>query len=359
MNQLDSRERETYSRQLVLPFFGETGQINLKKKKIAICGVGGLGANSALLIAKMGAGFIRLIDRDLVEQSNLPRTPLYSLSDIDTPKVEAAKKKLLELVPDINIEPFATNIDMSTIDDLLDGIDFVIDGLDAFKPRYAINLRCFEKKIPYFFAGAQAYSANISTFTYRERNLPCLTCIFPDIDDLHLPTCEITGVHPAILSISTAIQISELTKIVGGKSPQLEGKMLFYDLASLSQDVITFKKNPKCQTCSEESKKGPKNRLKDAFIMELCGKNSYMVVPPEEERSIVIKETAEEFKKSGLLVTKQNKYGLSIKIPGFDHKLSIFQGGNVLIRGASTAEEAREAYMKIAELLIIKRKSNE
>ncbi|MHA2296039.1 MAG: ThiF family adenylyltransferase [Candidatus Hodarchaeales archaeon] len=355
MSQLNNTQHEIYSRQLVLPFFGEKGQLNLQKAKIAICGVGGLGAHSALSLAKMGAGYLRLIDRDLVELSNLPRTPLYSSSDVDIPKVEAAKKMILKLTPDIEIDARATNIDIKTVDDLLNGIDFVVDGLDSFKPRYAINHKCMEKKITYFFAGALTYSANISTFTYRGDDQPCLACIFPGIEDVNLPTCEIAGIHPSILSISTGIQVAEITRVTSGRSPLLEGKMLFYDLSTLSQDIITFKKNPKCLTCSDKAETLSKIESEQPIVTELCGNNSYMIVPSKREGNIAIEETGREFRKASIPVLKQSLLGLTARIVDLDLTVSIFRGGNILVRGASSNDDALVAYSKISPLLVSKK----
>ena len=130
----------------------KSGEEDLKKiqnGRIAIFGVGGLGSWSALQFAMLGIKYLRLVDRDIVEKSNLPRTPLYTAEDIDYPKVERAKKRLLEYNPSCTIEIYAGEITKDTIDMLLQGIDLVIDGLDSLKTRFIVNAACQKHIIPY------------------------------------------------------------------------------------------------------------------------------------------------------------------------------------------------------------------
>ena len=135
-------KKEKYSRFSRLRNIGIEGLDKISKAKIGIFGMGGLGSWSSLILAQLGVGYIRIVDRDVVELSNLPRTPIYNMESVDLPKVEEAKKFLSNLNNDIEIDAVATNIDEFTIDSLVQDLDLVIDGLDTFSTRYIINAAC-------------------------------------------------------------------------------------------------------------------------------------------------------------------------------------------------------------------------
>ena len=191
-------DQEKYSRLKILPSIGSIGQEAIFKAKVGVFGLGGLGSWSSLLLAQMGVGFLRIIDRDVVEVSNLSRTPIYTLESVDLPKAEQAAIFLQKINPRAIIEEKTTNIDETTIESLVNGLDIVIDGLDNVSTRLIVNNECKKRGIPYIFAGAIGISANISTFVYKQ-NQPCLNCIFEMVSDDDLEKCDILGVHSALL----------------------------------------------------------------------------------------------------------------------------------------------------------------
>ncbi|MEM3630751.1 MAG: HesA/MoeB/ThiF family protein, partial [Nitrososphaerota archaeon] len=146
---LSNEELEFYSRQIVLSEIGYNGQLKLKNAKVCIVGLGGLGSPAALQLAAMGIGYLRLVDFDTVEISNLQRQYLYDIDSLGYPKVEVAAKKLNKLNPNIEIEPLPLSLNVNNAEEIIKGMDVVIDGLDAMAPRYAINRACLKLKIPY------------------------------------------------------------------------------------------------------------------------------------------------------------------------------------------------------------------
>jgi molybdopterin/thiamine biosynthesis adenylyltransferase len=275
---LSDDEKNYFSRQIVLTGFGEAGQIKLKKSRILVAGIGGLGTFSSLILAELGIGYLRIVDRDIIEQSNLHRTPLYTEADLGRAKVEIAAERLRELNPSMIVDIHACHIGLVNIDDLLENIDIVIDGLDNFETRRIINQACVRKGIPYVFCGVSARSGNIIIFNLT-KNSPCFSCLYHMVDDSELESCDITGIHPALLPVVTGIQVHEaLDILIKGKS-SLDGVILFVDLQSLSFDHIPIQKNPNCPICS-----GKKEHLDitpaDEYIpLEICGMDTYMVVP--------------------------------------------------------------------------------
>ena len=153
---------EKYSRLAILPTIGPKGLDAIFKSRVGVLGLGGLGSWSSLMLAQMGVGFLRLVDRDVVEVSNLPRTPIYTLESVDLPKAERAAKFLKNLNPDIKIEESTTNISESSVESLVKDLDLVIDGLDNVSTRLLVNNACKKYNIPYIFAGAIGKCINVS-----------------------------------------------------------------------------------------------------------------------------------------------------------------------------------------------------
>ena len=136
---LSSEEVKRYSRQIALREIGLEGQKKLKNSRVSIVGVGGLGCFSSIQLASIGVGYIRLIDQDVVDITNLHRQILYDTESLDYPKVESAQKRLRTLNPNVEVEPLPLTINEDTAVEAVKGVDVVIDGLDHFTPRYAVN----------------------------------------------------------------------------------------------------------------------------------------------------------------------------------------------------------------------------
>jgi len=156
---------EFYSRQVVLAELGRKGQEKLRRSRVAVVGLGGLGSISTLYLALAGVGHLRLIDQDTVELKNLHRQVLYSLDDLRYPKAEVAADKIPHANPDIKIEPVPENVNENNIDDMLCDVNCVVDGLDNMRTRYLVNRACVKNGIPYVFGAALGMEGNLSVFS--------------------------------------------------------------------------------------------------------------------------------------------------------------------------------------------------
>jgi adenylyltransferase/sulfurtransferase len=145
---ISEKELEFYSRQIVLSEIVYKGQMKLKNAKVCLVGLGGLGSPAALQLAAMGVGYLRLVDHDVVELSNLQRQHLYGVNFVGYPKVEAAAKRLHELNPNIEIEPLPLSLNVNNAEDIVSDMDVVVDGLDRMSPRYAVNKACLKLEVP-------------------------------------------------------------------------------------------------------------------------------------------------------------------------------------------------------------------
>ena len=205
--ELTDEELDIYSRQIVLADIGYDGQLKLRDAKVCLVGVGGLGSPVALKLAGMGVGYLRMIDRDIASRSDLHRQHLYDADSIGLPKVEVAFQKLSRLNPDVTLDPVPESLNSVNAEQLLSGMDLVIDGLDRPEPRYILNRTCNKLKIPYIFGAAIEAFGNVSTILPGQTF--CLECFMPGLKDEDLPVCGVVGVHPSILGIVSSAQVSE------------------------------------------------------------------------------------------------------------------------------------------------------
>ncbi|RSN69190.1 HesA/MoeB/ThiF family protein, partial [Candidatus Korarchaeum cryptofilum] len=188
---LTEDEIDRYARQLVLRDIGLRGQERLKSSRVAILGMGGLGTPAALLLTRMGIGFIRIVDRDIVSGTDLHRQVLFNLDDVGLPKVEAAKTSLNKMNPDVEIDAIATPILNENIDKLIEDVDLIIDGLDNIRTRYIINRAALRMGKPYIFSAAVEMFGIVSTIIPGET--PCLECFYSGLQDEFLPRCAVVG----------------------------------------------------------------------------------------------------------------------------------------------------------------------
>ncbi|MFX0015418.1 MAG: ThiF family adenylyltransferase [Promethearchaeota archaeon] len=348
-NSLSDLEKLRYARQIVLSDFGEIGQEKLKEARILVAGIGGLGTFSSLLLAEMGVGYIRIVDRDIVEYSNLHRTPLYTSVDLDRAKVEVAADRLKQLNPVMTVDTHACHIGSANINDLLSEIDIVIDALDNFETRRIINKACIQRGIPFIFCGVSAYSGNISVFNLNDQS-PCFSCLYHGINDDDLETCDITGVHPALLPILTGIQVSEAINILLGKESLLNGILLFTDLKSLNFDKIPIQKNPTCLVCSESADYTVKSPVSEWVTLDICGGDNFMLIP-QMKISFDINKIKLQLE-DNYKITKIGTHSITF-LSKKNVLLTIFKGGNVLVRGVPTPSEALKLWndVKINALL--------
>ena len=217
----------------------------------------------------MGVGTIRIVDRDVIELSNLHRQTLFDDSDVGEIKVEAAEKKLQKLNPNVTIEALPISVNDYTALEVVDGCDLVIDALDSVNARYSLNKACVQKNIPFVTGAAVGMSGQ--AFTILPKKSACYHCLFPSLDEDSMPTCSIEGVHPSILSIIGGIEVAEAVKIILGKKPSLCEKILHVDLENLDCVYTKTFKVDECPVCG--SGKVAVTPKKEMIIEELCGRN--------------------------------------------------------------------------------------
>jgi len=341
---LSDGELQFYSRQIMLNEIGYKGQQKLKKANVCIVGLGGLGSTIATQLTAMGVGHLRLVDRDMVEESNLQRQHLYSFDLIGFPKVEAAVKKLERLNPYVKFEPLPLSLDENNADEILNGIDVAVDGLDNMNTRYAVNRACVRLRIPYVFGSAISTFGNTSTIIPHKT--ACLECFYGKLNDSSLPICGTVGVHPSVLGIVASIEVAETVKILLGKQPSLKNKLLYYDVDSMRFEEIEVARAETCPVCGSKPKVNP-TPLKHALIEEGCGRNNkrVFVVVPKENLNLEIKKLVGLLKREGAQFSVEAKFGITFRAKE-GILVSILKSGVMIIEGTNSKEETLDFYKK-------------
>src|ERR671931_508197 len=270
---LTTEDFQRYSRQIMLEEIGFTGMEKLRNAKFCVVGVGVIGNPVVTQLTAMGIGKLKIVDRDVVEISNLHRQHLYTKNDIGKVKVEVAAEHLKRINPMVEIEAVPASVTKQAAECIIKGSDIVIDALDSIDARYALNDACIKYNIPFIYAGALGMVGSVCTILPNKSS--CLRCMFPTLAENDMPTCSTEGVHPSILYIVGSIQVSEIVKIITGQQPALVNKLFYIDLNELSFDKIQMFKQEECPSCGSK-KKTAKEKLDtqpELIIDELCGRD--------------------------------------------------------------------------------------
>jgi molybdopterin/thiamine biosynthesis adenylyltransferase len=335
---LSPAELEFYSRQIVLPSSGYNGQLKLRNSRVCIVGLGGLGSPAALQLAAMGVGFLRLVDFDVVELSNLQRQHLYGVNYLGYPKVEVAAKRLQQLNPNVEIEPRPVALNSRNAQDLIGDVDVVVDGLDLMAPRYAVNAACVKADVPYVFGAAITTNGSVSTILPKKT--ACLECFQGNVEDSQLPKCAVAGVHPSVLNVVASIEVTEAVRILLGKPPRLANKLFHCDIEELTFEEVEISKSSDCSVCSSNSSGAPSQ--KQQRIREICGRKGkrVFVVTPESELQLSMADLASAVEQLGFTVKVKGELGLTF-VDGADQSGSVLKSGITVIEGVDSEEEAQ------------------
>ena len=245
---LTREEIRRYSRHLVLPEIGRTGQQRLKNARVLIVGAGGLGSPVSLYLAAAGIGTIGLVDADRVSVSNLQRQIVHGTSTLGEPKVLSADARLRDLNPDIEVCAMQEAFSSANAERIAEGYDLIVDGTDNFPTRYLINDVCLRLGIPFVYGAIFRMEGQVSLF--GTENGPCYRCLFPEPPPPEsVQTCEEAGVLGAIPGTIGTLQATEAIKWIVGIGTPLVGRLLVYDAASMTTETLEIARQEGCRGC--------------------------------------------------------------------------------------------------------------
>jgi molybdopterin/thiamine biosynthesis adenylyltransferase/rhodanese-related sulfurtransferase len=245
---LSKEEILRYSRHLIMPEVGMEGQLKLKNAKVLLIGTGGLGAPLGLYLAAAGVGKLGLVDFDVVDFTNLQRQVTFGSSDVGKSKSEAAKARLSNLNPAIEIQSFETQLTSTNALELFKDFDIIVDGTDNFPTRYLVNDACVLLGKPNVYGSIFRFEGQATVFGMPGG--PCYRCLYPEPPPPGLvPSCAEGGVLGVLPGIVGSIQAMETIKLILGRGESLVGRLLLFDALGMKFRELKLRKNPNCPMC--------------------------------------------------------------------------------------------------------------
>ena len=247
---LSKEEILRYSRHLIMPEVGMEGQLKLKQAKVLLIGTGGLGAPLGLYLAAAGVGRLGLVDFDVVDFTNLQRQVTFGTSDVGRPKIVAARERLANMNPNIEIQAFETKLSSENALDLFRDFDIIVDGTDKFPTRYLVNDACILLGKPNVYGSIFRFEGQATVF--GAPGGPCYRCLYPEPPPPGLvPSCAEGGVLGVLPGIVGTIQAMETIKLILGSGDSLAGRLLLFDALGMKFRELKLRKNPACPVCGE------------------------------------------------------------------------------------------------------------
>jgi len=333
-----------YSRQILFAPIGRAGQKRLGESRVAIVGMGALGTVLANHMVRAGVGYVRMIDRDFVEPSNLQRQMLYDEEDArqHLPKAIAACEKLKRINSAVEIEPVVADLTPFNAEPLLSDVQLVLDATDNFQVRYLINDVCVKHRIPWIYGGAVSATG---TFTViRPGETPCLRCLFPDAPKPgEMPTCDTAGVIGPIIHVVASYQAAEALKLLVGDTGSLNPHLEHFDLwHNRHQQIrVSQARRPDCPTCGQQQFPFLHPDSPEGLAVSLCGRETVQISPAGDAS---LDLDALEQRLAPLGKVERNRFLLRFHIE--PHTLVVFPDGRVLVQGTDDIAKARSIHAK-------------
>jgi len=243
-------EVRRYSRHLIIPDVGMTGQKRLKNARVLCVGAGGLGSPALLYLAAAGVGTLGVIDFDVVDESNLQRQIIHGQSDIGRPKAESARDSIKEINPYVEVIVHETQLDSDNALEIFAQYDLIVDGTDNFATRYLVNDACVLLGKPYVWGSIYRFDGQASVF-WAEHG-PCYRCLYPEPPPPGMvPSCAEGGVLGVLCASIGSIQVNEAIKLIVGIGDPLAGRLMIYDALEMSYRTVRVRKDPECPICGK------------------------------------------------------------------------------------------------------------
>lgn len=335
---------DRYSRQILFPGIGASGQQKLASAHVAVVGVGATGAASASLLARAGVGSLTLIDRDFVEPSNLQRQVLFDEADAleSLPKAEAARRKIALFNSGVAVHAHIADLVPANIAELLDSADIVLDATDNFETRYLLNDFAVRQAKPWIYAaaiGAYAATMNIVPGGASSHPTACLACLFPKPPTGPVETCDTSGILATAVNFAASIQVTEALKFLTGQPDLMRRSLLSFDLwTSERSEISTTQPRAGCTVCGQQLFTHLAGEGRPHIT--LCGRNSVQI--HEHHRPVDFAAMRDRLSPHGQVRFND----LLLRFERGPHTLTLFADGRAIIQGTTDVTLARTLYAR-------------
>jgi molybdopterin/thiamine biosynthesis adenylyltransferase len=328
-----------YSRQSRFAPLGDEGQARIRAASVAVVGCGALGTVAAELMTRAGVGRLRIVDRDFVELSNLQRQFLFEESDAaeGLPKAVAAARRLARLNSEVDLEPVVADLVPANTEELLDGIDLVLDGTDNFETRFLINDAAVATNRPWIYAAAVgSYGLKLAIVPGRTA---CLRCVYPQPPGGAQPTCETEGVLGPLTAAIASLAAADALKILALGADFIQARLTTVDVwTGAIRQIAPPARDPDCPCCARRefvhldgSRRAP---------ISLCGRNAVQI--HERSRPVNLTELARRL--GAIAPVRANEFALRASIDCYE--LTVFPDGRAIVKGTTDTAIARSLYAR-------------
>lgn len=330
-----------YSRQTLFRPIGADGQTKLSTARVAIVGLGALGTVVSTQLVRAGVGFVRLIDRDIIEPSNLQRQSLYDEEDAaaHSPKAATAKRKLEQTNSAVHIEAIIDDLTARNAEACLSDVDVIVDGTDNFQTRYLINDIAVQRAIPWSYGGA--VSSYGTTGFIRPGITPCLVCLFGTNPGGGHDTCDTIGVLAPIVSIIASLQATEVLKWLTGNTTALSPGLTYVDVWQNEFRAVDYPSRDVNCPCCVQGQFEALGAADQALTVSLCGRRTIQVKPATPLQGSLATLGR---RLSAVGSVRQNDDMLRLDLG--DIQVTVFQDGRALIHGTEDPATARGLYAR-------------
>lgn len=341
---------ERYSRQMRFAEIGEAGQKKLLASRALLCGCGALGTVLADVLSRAGVGFLRIVDRDFVEPSNLQRQVLFDEDDVrnQLPKAVAAARKIAKINSDVQVESIVADIDYTNIQRFAEGVDLILDGTDNFEIRFLINDCSLETGIPWVYAGC--ISSHGQTMPIFPNESGCLRCLIESPPEPgSMETCDTAGILGPTVNVIASLQAMTAIKILAGRRDAVPLSLTMIDVwdGTLRQmNVANLRDQANCPACKHGERIWLSGQQGSQTTI-LCGRNAVQVRPANTAQ-LVLPDVAAKLADSGEVSV--NPFLLRLKLSNPDYEMTLFADGRAIIKGTDDAGVARAVYSRYVGL---------
>ncbi len=336
-----------YDRQTRLAMIGQQGQQRILQSRVAVLGCGALGTVAADILARAGVGFLRLIDRDVVEWTNLQRQSLFQEADAQAgrAKAEVACERLALANSSIQYEPLVADVTLDNIAALLEGIDLVVDASDNFAVRFLLNDYSLRHRLPWIHGGCVGTVGQLMFFSGEGK--PCFRCLVPQPPPASaIATCDTAGVLGSATHTVASLQATEALKWLTGHREAIRSGVWSIDFwTNRSREIeILPALSAACPACGrgELEYLEPGREDGDGEAKILCGRQSVQL-PAAVGQACDLNRLSDRWQALGQV--QSTRFFVRLILPD-QLSLTVFRDGRTVVDGTDDIGRAKSLHAR-------------